>query len=359
MVIIHMAVGMVFGIVSVGYSFIMGYGAFRILIVYTVSGMVGMLMSATLAYARGETRRDQSRSEHGADQEMVWSTPTDRVPKVGRSTGDRSSDCRGKGRVVSQRRSSPIRLNGRDWSRPMVSNRRFGPEGVERRLLVLFDIDGTLLDGAPMIVRCVTSAFRAAGETPPSPEAVRNVIGLSTEHIIDRLARALPADRRAKVLSSYRVAFFGAIEREEDLPVFPGVGSALVRLRHAGITLGIASGRSRRGTGHLLDTLGWRPLFRTVQHGDANPSKPNPTMIYRSLDETGFAPEETVMVGDKCYDMRMARAAGIGAIGVSWGYDQPKLLLGAGAQSVVEDFEHLAEVLLALPAGRVEATSSS
>jgi phosphoglycolate phosphatase len=353
----HLVIGLVFGMISVAYSFFMGHGFLRMLIGYSVAGMVGVAMSATLTYVGAELRRAQPQNRVDRDTDRVKpaaesSMEPDRP--IGQSTRDDLAEVQGAVVTAFDHSSSPVRMARRHRSRPVASERRFGPQGGERRLLVLFDVDGTLLDGAPMIVQCVTEAFRAAGETPPPPEAVRYVIGLSTDEMIGRLTRTLPVDRQAEILSSYQIGFFNAIERQKDLPLFPGVRAGLLRLRHAGVTLGIATGRSRRGVGHLLDTLGWRPLFRTVQHGDANPSKPDPTMIYRAMAEAGFKPEETVMIGDKCCDMRMARKAGIGVVGVSWGYDSPALLLGAGAQAIMEDFEHLERVMLALPAGRVE-----
>ena len=90
--------------------------------------------------------------------------------------------------------------------------------------------------------------------------------------------------------------------------------------------LGIATGKSRRGVAHLLDRHGWAGIFATIQTADDHPSKPHPAMLEKALAETGADRRDSVMVGDSTFDMAMARDAGIGAIGVSWGYHRPEAL---------------------------------
>jgi phosphoglycolate phosphatase len=68
-------------------------------------------------------------------------------------------------------------------------------------------------------------------------------------------------------------------------------------------------------------------------------------MILKAIAETGTEPQHTMMIGDTTYDMRMAKAAGVHAIGVGWGYHQREALHEAGAQVVVDDFAHLTRVI--------------
>jgi phosphoglycolate phosphatase len=111
------------------------------------------------------------------------------------------------------------------------------------------------------------------------------------------------------------------------------------------VTLGIATGKARRGVDHLLERTGWRPWFRTVQTADRHPSKPAPDMILAALAETGAAPEWAFMIGDTSFDMAMAAAAGVRAIGVGWGYHGEAELRGAGAERVVADFAELRHLI--------------
>ncbi|PWK60815.1 HAD family hydrolase [Roseicyclus mahoneyensis] len=214
-----------------------------------------------------------------------------------------------------------------------------------RRALVLFDVDGTLLDSAPGICDIMADAFLAAGQTPPRDSDVRALIGLSLPEMVFALAADLGDDVQQKILCGYRFRYFDMVEDMDMLPVYPGAGETLHLLSGLGFAMGVATGKARRSTCHLLGEMNWGPLFHTVQCADINPSKPSPAMVYRALLETGRCAAETVLVGDSRYDMQMARAAGIRAIGVSWGYTPACDLLREGASIIAEDFDHLTDIL--------------
>lgn len=215
-------------------------------------------------------------------------------------------------------------------------------------MLVLFDVDGTLVDGARDIVATMIEAFEAAGESAPDPVAIKGLIGLSPPELVAHLTEGLPRDRADVILAGYRLRYFDAVERLDEVPAFPGAERSMALLRQEGLTLGLATGKARRGVFHMLRMMSCPTTFDTVQTADGNRSKPDPQMIQRAMAETGFGPDATVLVGDSRQDMRMARAAGVGAIGVAWGYNDPDELLSEGAISIARDFDHLTEILLSL-----------
>jgi phosphoglycolate phosphatase len=86
-------------------------------------------------------------------------------------------------------------------------------------------------------------------------------------------------------------------------------------------------------------------LFVTLQTADRHPSKPHPSMLEAAMAEAGARPRDTVMIGDTGYDIDMALAAGVRAIGVAWGYHTPAELLAAGAEAVAATPEELGEML--------------
>ena len=92
-------------------------------------------------------------------------------------------------------------------------------------------------------------------------------------------------------------------------------------------------------------------MFATIQTADDAPSKPDPGMMLQAMAETGIGPDATVMVGDTTFDMAMARAAGVRAVGVSWGYHPVAALIEAGAETIIDRFAEL-EALLARPRRR-------
>ncbi|MDX2265981.1 MAG: HAD-IA family hydrolase [Hyphomicrobiales bacterium] len=212
--------------------------------------------------------------------------------------------------------------------------------------LVIFDCDGTLADGQHMIVRAMATAFEAAGLPPAPREAAIRTIGLSPLECMRMLAPDETPAAQEALASGYRAAF-QALRRTPDFaePLFPGAKAALRAIAGHGALLAIATGKSQRGVRALLEREGLSALFTSIQTADDAPSKPHPGMVMNALAETGAAPSEAVMVGDSTYDIHMARAAGVAAVGVAWGYHPPEALAAAGASAVAADFSELLSLL--------------
>lgn len=187
--------------------------------------------------------------------------------------------------------------------------------------LVVFDCDGTLVDSQHAIVAAMRIAFEEMGLDEPDPSSVRHVVGLTLEDAISRLLpRALPELHR-QTAAAYRRAFqtLRSLPDHRE-PLFDGIRAVIDALADAGMLLGVATGKSRRGLIATLDRHGLGERFVTLQTVDDNPGKPAPNMLLRAMSEAGAEPGETVMVGDTIYDIEMARNAGTAAIGVAWGY---------------------------------------
>jgi phosphoglycolate phosphatase len=215
--------------------------------------------------------------------------------------------------------------------------------------LVVFDVDGTLVDSAAHIVAAMTAAFARCGLPVPEPEAVRAIIGLSLPVAI---ARLLPgADDRdiAALREAYKSTWNGEGRAGNLAPLFPGARAALDRLAaQPDVLLGLATGKSRRGLLHLMAAHGFDGLFVTVQTADEHPSKPHPSMLAAALSETGTQAAGAVMIGDTTYDIEMGVAAGFASLGVAWGCHDARALLAVGARGIVERFDDLDAMLDAL-----------
>jgi phosphoglycolate phosphatase len=184
---------------------------------------------------------------------------------------------------------------------------------------------------------------------------VLDIVGLSLPEAMQRLVPALPATTREALVQSYKSAF-SHLRATESSSLFPGAAEALHRLSaRPGVTLGIATGKSRRGLRHMIDAFALHGLFATVQTADDHPSKPHPAMLLAALSETGCPSDRAVMIGDTTYDIDMARAAGVAAIGVSWGHHAPAALLASGAHSVIDGFDGLDAAVEAALSVRVPA----
>lgn len=208
--------------------------------------------------------------------------------------------------------------------------------------LVVFDVDGTLVDSQASIIRGFTSAFEAAGLMPPSAEAIRRGVGLSMENAISRLLPEADPDLVQRMALSCREAVWTLRQDpDHEEPLYPGAIEALDDLRDCGMLLGIATGKGHRGLGLFLERHGLVGRFAAMQTADDAASKPSPEMLYNLMAETGIDQARALMVGDTSFDMEMARAARIGAVGVGWGYHPPSELIAAGARQVLDHFAQL------------------
>jgi len=188
--------------------------------------------------------------------------------------------------------------------------------------LVIFDVDGTLVDSQAEIMAAMSLAFASETITMPDRKDVLSIVGLSLAEAFATLCPQTDHSQRARLVEAYKNAFVSLrTDNKEMGPLFPGAMAAIEELRAQENTLlAVATGKSRRGLDKVLERHGLTGVFHSEQVADHHPSKPNPSMILTALNETGVAPSRAVMLGDTTYDMDMARAAGIKTIGVTWGY---------------------------------------
>ncbi|MDB5359058.1 MAG: haloacid dehalogenase [Rhodospirillales bacterium] len=208
--------------------------------------------------------------------------------------------------------------------------------------LIVFDCDGTLVDAQAGIIQAMLEAFAAAGLPPPGSEAIRRGVGLSLEAAVERLLPEPDPDLVLRLADLYRDAFVALRQRPEFTePLYPGTLDMLDRLGRAGIVLGVATGKGRRGLRHSLERHGLQDLFTVLQTADDAAGKPAPDMLLNAMAETGIERNRTLMVGDTTFDMLMAQAARVASVGVSWGYHAPGELAAAGAARVLDRFADL------------------
>ncbi len=203
--------------------------------------------------------------------------------------------------------------------------------------LAIFDCDGTLVDSQHNICAAMVDCFVAAGLEAPSNERTRQVVGLSLVEAMQVMLPDAQPDVHVTMAEDYKRAFQALRARGlEEEPLYDGIADLIARLEADGWLLGVATGKSDRGLALCLDHHGLTSRFISLQTADRHPSKPHPSMIEQAMADAGAAPGLTLMIGDTSYDMAMARAAGVGAIGVAWGYHAPDELVRAGAHHVAD-----------------------
>ncbi len=190
--------------------------------------------------------------------------------------------------------------------------------------LVIFDVDGTLVDSQSDILAAMEAAFAAVDLPLPPRQTLLSIVGLSLDVAMPVLAPGAGSVVHAKMVQAYKDAYVrlrAEVGVAQSSPLYPGALEALTALNAVPeILLGVATGKSRRGLDKLIEGHQLQGVFVTEQVADFHPSKPHPSMILQAMNEAGVTPENTLMIGDTSFDMDMARAAGVRGIGVSWGY---------------------------------------
>ncbi len=204
--------------------------------------------------------------------------------------------------------------------------------------LVIFDVDGTLVDSQAIIHEAMCATFADFDIEPQPIEKTRSIIGLTLNLAIARLLER-PVDDEIETMT---VRFKEHYMRLLQVPamqsvLYEGIESVVDLLNQQDETLlAIATGKSRQGLKKLIETPQFKGKFVAWRSADDCPSKPHPAMILECCEVAGCTPAQTVMVGDASFDMEMAVTARAGALGVSLGYQSTKELMSAGARMIVD-----------------------
>ncbi|TKW65702.1 MAG: HAD family hydrolase [Paracoccus denitrificans] len=210
--------------------------------------------------------------------------------------------------------------------------------------LVVFDVDGTLIDSQALIVGAMDAAFDSVGLPPAGRDRVLSIVGLSLDIAVERLMPDAALAQRDAAVEAYRQAFVTR-RISSEAPLYPGARECLEGLSSRDdLLLAVATGKSRRGLDAMLAHHGLREHFVSLRTADGHPSKPHPEMLLAACADAGVDPGDAIMIGDTEYDMHMAQAAGTAAIGVAWGY-HPAEALTQLSVPVASDFGALGKMI--------------
>lgn len=206
--------------------------------------------------------------------------------------------------------------------------------------LVVFDVDGTLVDSQALILSAMQAGL-AAADLPPLPDRqVLSIVGLSLPVAVSTLVPDAAPRAQGQVVEGYRRAYMSR-RLSDEAPLYPGARDCLDALAgRDDVLLAVATGKSRRGLDAILDHHGLARHFVALETADGNPSKPHPAMLLAACETAGVDPSRAAMIGDTVFDMQMARSAGVAGLGVSWGYHDSAALSAEGVE-VASDFPAL------------------
>lgn len=209
--------------------------------------------------------------------------------------------------------------------------------------LLVFDWDGTLMDSTSSIVHAIQAAFRDLGKPIPPVRDCRYIIGYALKEAIHYLSPHSDDTEIARLVEAYKRHF---VAGEQGLALFEGVTEYLPRLRDAGYTMAVATGKARGGLNRMLELTGIGPLFDVTRCADEAFSKPHPAMLEYIIDFTGAEPSRTLMIGDTTHDLQLAINAGTYSAALSYGAHPIEDMLHLKPVAHFDDFPSLANWLL-------------
>jgi phosphoglycolate phosphatase len=215
-------------------------------------------------------------------------------------------------------------------------------------LVLLFDLDGTLTDPAPGIVRCMRHALDKLGAAYPPGDVLASFIGPSLRGTFATLLETSDSELVEQAMTFYREQYgvSGLFENQ----VYDGIVPLLDRVRLTASSSFVATLKPKTYAERIVRHLGLAPYFAGVYGpGLDEPTEDKIDLLAEILSAERIAPGQAVMIGDRAGDMVAARANGVRSIGALWGYGSEAELVEAGADSLCASPSELAGCLARLP----------
>lgn len=210
----------------------------------------------------------------------------------------------------------------------------------EKPELILFDLDGTLVDSVPDLAQAVDRMLQAIDLPVAGIEAVRDWVGNGAAMLVRRaLAGAMrPQEDDSRFEQAYQLFLQYYAEATADRSeLYSGVEQTLQDLNASGVRMGVVTNKPIQFTDSMLSGFALAEYFDVVLGGDSLPQKkPSPEPLLHAMQLCGVSPEQTLMVGDSKTDVAAARAAGCPVVCVPYGYNHGEKIEEAKPDLVIE-----------------------
>ena len=212
--------------------------------------------------------------------------------------------------------------------------------------LVIFDLDGTLVDSVPDITKSVDEMLIRVGMQPHGEAKIRPWIGNGVERLVRRaLTGEMDGEPNDALFARAYPIFLNLYERYngERSIVYPGASEALRFFERRGIPIGCVTNKQSRFSNALLRRVGLYERFGMILSGNSLPrKKPDPMPLRHVANHFGVKATDSLLVGDSVSDIRAARAAGFRVICVTYGYNHGLDIRTAEPDAVVDSLGELA-----------------
>jgi phosphoglycolate phosphatase len=212
--------------------------------------------------------------------------------------------------------------------------------------LLIFDLDGTLVDSKLDLVHSVNAARGLMNLPPISEQIVASYVGNGAPVLMRRALGPEASEEEVRRALEFFLAYYRD-HMLDNTRLYPGVKPALDRLLESGARMAVLTNKPVRFSQAIVHGLGLGGHFFRVYGGNSfEQKKPDPIGVETLLQESGAPREDTIMVGDSAVDVRTARNANVKACGVSYGF-QPEGFEQDPPDLLVDDMNQLADYVLA------------
>jgi phosphoglycolate phosphatase len=191
--------------------------------------------------------------------------------------------------------------------------------------LIIFDLDGTLIDSAPDLNACANRILKEIDCQPITLDKSKTFIGDGIRHFVEKMLAygGYPADT-ADLDRIEKLFLDDYLQHVADISKpYPNVANTLIKLKQHGYQLAVCTNKPQTPSENILKTLDLDHFFTKIAGGDYYPiRKPNKFHLLKLIEDLGGTPIRTIMIGDNEHDAKMAKAAGVYFIFCSYGYSR-------------------------------------
>lgn len=206
---------------------------------------------------------------------------------------------------------------------------------------ILFDLDGTLTDSGEGIIKCASLALEHFGLPVPDWEEMRTFVGPPLGDSFIR--HGVPEERVEEAIAVYRSRYI-PIGKFENHP-YPGIRELLEQLKQQGHTLFVATSKPEAMSIEILEHFDLAKYFQQICGATMDGTRSSKEAVIEYLIDGNGRDSRMIMVGDTKFDILGAKAHGIPAVGVAWGYGEISDMRAAGAAAIAENPQQLLEIL--------------
>lgn len=212
--------------------------------------------------------------------------------------------------------------------------------------LVIFDLDGTLLDTVKDLAACVNYALETRGCPTHDIDAYKHFVGNGINNL---LKRASPENMRTEediqLMRELFIPYYAEHDMDYTRP-YDGIPQLLEQLQDKGVKLAVASNKYQSATEKLVKIFFPAIKFEAVLgQREGVPVKPDPTIVFEILDSTGTGAADTLYIGDSGVDMQTASRAGVESAGVTWGFRTEEELRENGSIHIVSNPDEITGIV--------------